>query len=110
MENLNPVTFFLLMLVTYATFYMAGRYDLFGRVVEIIQQAPRVNWKKLKCKLTGGHRYDSGEITSKRIPERGVTCFIHRCIKCGEYSVYVVNDGAFGVVYEPTMEGSDEQG
>lgn len=51
-------------------------------------------WKKLKCRLTGGHRYDSGEIHSRRIPERGVTCFIHRCVKCGEYQVYVVKDTA----------------
>lgn len=108
MQIHNPVTFFMMLFVVYATFYLAGRYDLVGRVAEIIQQVPGVNWKKLKCKLTGGHRYDCAEITSRRIPERGVTCFIHRCVNCGEYSVHVVNDSAFGVVPEPSKEVTDE--
>lgn len=51
-------------------------------------------WVKFKCRITGGHRYDSGEIRSRRIPEHGVTCFIHRCVKCGEYQVYAVDDKA----------------
>lgn len=51
-------------------------------------------WRKIKCRLTGGHRYDPGEIRSRRFPERGVTCFIHRCVKCDEYQVYAVEDRA----------------
>lgn len=54
----------------------------------------RSRWRKFKCWLTGGHLYDSGEIRSRRFPERGVTCFIHRCVKCGEYQVYAVEDSA----------------
>lgn len=67
-------------------------------------------WKKIKCRLTGGHRYDSGEIRSHRVPERGVTCFIHRCVKCGEYSVYVVKDRAlYGSLYDFDLGVSDGQ-
>lgn len=51
-------------------------------------------WKKMKCRLSGGHRYNSGEISSLPLPEIGFTCFIHRCVKCGEFQVYAVKDSA----------------
>ena len=51
-------------------------------------------WKKFWCWITGGHIYADGSLQSHHIPEHGVTCFIQRCLKCGEYQVYAVSDAA----------------
>lgn len=54
----------------------------------------RIPWKKIKCKLTGGHRYNSGDIQSYTFHEKNVTCFVHKCVKCGEVTAYAVNNDA----------------
>ena len=51
-------------------------------------------FRKTWCWLTGGHIYADGNLQSHHIPEKGVTCFIQRCLKCGEYQEYAVNDSA----------------
>lgn len=48
--------------------------------------------KKFMCWLTGGHTYKSGDFQQLHIPEMGVTCFRHQCVKCGEHQVYAVKD------------------
>ena len=49
-------------------------------------------WKKVWCWLTGGHLYNTKDLKSHHIPEKCLTCFIQRCVKCGEWQVYAVND------------------
>ena len=48
----------------------------------------------LWCLLTGGHNYAAINLQTYRIPEKGVTCFVNRCTKCGKPYVCAVNDKA----------------
>lgn len=56
-------------------------------------------WKKVWCWLSGGHTYADINLETHRIPEHCMTCFRNKCIKCGEYQVFVVNDEALYCTY-----------
>lgn len=51
-------------------------------------------WKKRFCRLTGGHKYADKNLTSLRMPDYDATCFINRCVKCGELSIHAVKNSA----------------
>lgn len=43
-----------------------------------------MNIRKLKCKLTGNHRYDSAEMKVDFLPERQIYLFEDVCLDCHE--------------------------
>ena len=54
--------------------------------------------KRTICKLKGC-QYADGDLQTKHIPEHQVTCFIQKCVRCGEYRVFAVNDSALHSYY-----------
>ena len=51
----------------------------------------RQKWRKFKCWITGGHKYKPGDFKTVEFPEKRAMCFIHQCVKCGEYKVYALD-------------------
>jgi hypothetical protein len=50
--------------------------------------------KRFWCWLTGGHTYADINLRTERFPEHRVTCFCNKCLKCGKWDVFAVDDKA----------------
>ena len=63
--------------------------------------ANKLKWrlKQFWCWLTGGHKYADINLESVHVQEHCVTCFRNTCLKCGERSVWAVNDEALYSTY-----------
>ena len=56
-------------------------------------------FKRVRCRLTGGHRYRDEFLTSVHDPIGERFLFVNRCIKCGEFkSWYVPAESVFAEV------------
>ena len=50
--------------------------------------------RRLWCRITGGHQFADSNLRTVPVPEYGVTCFCNKCLKCGEWKAYAVEDKA----------------
>lgn len=56
-------------------------------------------WRRIKCWLTGGHAYADINLQTEHFPELCVTCFRNKCLKCGKWNVFAVDDEALYHTY-----------
>lgn len=50
--------------------------------------------KQFRCWITGGHKYEDGNLEVHPFPKVGVTCFSNVCVKCGKSYVFEVSNEA----------------
>ena len=48
-------------------------------------------FRRVRCRLTGGHRYSDLGLVSRYVPTTNSVVFCNHCIKCGAFKIWDVD-------------------